>query len=336
MKRYLSLLLLLCLAMPLVHAQQKLTPQDKQSLLKQQDSLRLLGDEMLRGKNDDARKNAMLAFIPRLVRALKTRNSFYFPFDSLETVAIKYPKDSTFRIFTWVDVTDNGFFSHHGTIQMRTADGSLKLFPLIDSSEYINDVDTVTSNRAWYGCLYYNIIQTHFFNQEFYTLCGWDGNNPRSQKKLLDMLTFKDGQPVFGAPMFSFEEDSVKRPTQNRFFLEYKKDANVTLNYYPDMDMIVYDHLISESNEPKKKYTYVPDLDYEAFKWKNGKWVHVDKIFHDKLENGKAPVPMPLNIKQKDNTHIQSEEEVQAAQAAKAASSQQPAGTKQKAPAKKP
>ncbi|HEY0273473.1 MAG TPA: hypothetical protein VGC22_09835, partial [Chitinophaga sp.] len=181
---------------------------------------------------------------------------------------------------------------------------------------------------AWYGCLYYNIVQTHFFNQEYYTLCGWDGNNPRSQKKLLEMLTFKNGQPVFGGPYFSFEEDSAKRPTQNRFFLEYKKEASVTLNYYPDMDEIVYDHLISESNEPSRKYTYVPDMDYEAFKWKNGKWVHIDKIFHDALPNGKPPVPAPLDIKSKDNTHIQSEEEVQAQKAE--AAQQQKGGSKKK------
>jgi hypothetical protein len=36
------------------------------------------------------------------------------------------------------------------------------------------------------------------------------------------------------------------------------------------------DHLISETDEPEKKFTYVPDGDYEAFRWQNGQWVHVD------------------------------------------------------------
>ncbi len=326
-KKCLSLFLLCCFGLHQLHAQ-KLAPQDEKALHRSQDTLQKIADQMLHGKNDDARQDALEAFIPKLVRALKTTNSFYFPFDSLQTISIKYPKDSTFRIFTWLQETDNGFFRHHGAIQMNTPNGSLKLFALIDSSDAMANQDTITSNQAWYGCLYYNIVQTHFFNQEYYTLCGWDGNNPRSQKKLLEMLTFKNGQPVFGGPYFSFEEDSAKRPTQNRFFLEYKKEASVTLNYYPDMDEIVYDHLISESNEPSRKYTYVPDMDYEAFKWKNGKWVHIDKIFHDALPNGKPPVPAPLDIKSKDNTHIQSEEEVQAQKAE--AAQQQKGGSKKK------
>ena len=35
-------------------------------------------------------------------------------------------------------------------------------------------------------------------------------------------------------------------------------------------------------------------MDYEAFKWVNGKWQHIDKFFHEKLEDGQAPVPNPI------------------------------------------
>ena len=30
------------------------------------------------------------------------------------------------------------------------------------------------------------------------------------------------------------------------------------------------------------------------FKWVNGKWLHVDKVFTEKLEDGQAPVPDPI------------------------------------------
>jgi hypothetical protein len=63
------------------------------------------------------------------------------------------------------------------------------------------------------------------------------------------------------------------------------------------MDMILYDHLISETNEPQKRYTLIPDGDYEGFVWKNGQWVHINKVFTQKLEDGQAPVPMPFNDK---------------------------------------
>ena len=76
--------------------------------------------------------------------------------------------------------------------------------------------------------------------------------------------------------------------------MEYKKNAGPRLTYDPDMDMIVYEHLISETGEPGKKYTYIPDGDYEGLKWNNGKWVHVNKIFDQVTPEGQPPVPNPL------------------------------------------
>ncbi|MBS0032233.1 hypothetical protein ACTJJ0_33620 [Chitinophaga sp. 22321] len=306
-KSLLSLLLLLaCL---LTYAQQPDAAGLKQ-LKHDQDTLQVLSEDIFSGKGDDGRERAKDAFIPMLVRALKTKYSFRFPFDSLKTIAIKYPQDSAFRIFTWALERENGFYRHFGAIQMNTADGQLKLFPLFDASDYITNPDTISDNKSWMGCLYYNIIHRHYFNQEFYTLFGWDANNPRSQKKIVEMLTFKNGAPVFGGPFFSFAEDSTPKPTRNRFIIEYKKESTATLNYNKELDMIVYDHLISETNEPMKKFTYVSDMDYEGFKWQAGKWMHVNKIFHDAIPMGKgAPTPQPLDQKKKIMTQPKSAED---------------------------
>jgi hypothetical protein len=174
----------------------------------------------------------------------------------------------------------------------------------------MTNTDTITDNKSWYGCLYYNVVHRHYFNQEFYTLFGWDANNPRSQKKIVEMLTFKNGAPVFGGPFFSFAEDSTPKPTRNRFIIEYKKESTATLNYNKELNMIVYDHLISETNEPAKKFTYVSDMDYEGFKWLAGKWMHVNKIFHDAIPMGKgAPTPQPLDQKKKSMTQPKSAED---------------------------
>ena len=96
------------------------------------------------------------------------------------------------------------------------------------------------------------------------------------------MLTFNEqGQPVFGGPYFSFKNDSAKASKKivDRFYLEYKKEAITTFNYDSSLNMIVYDHLISETDEPNRKESYVPDGDYEGFVWKNGQWLHVNKVF---------------------------------------------------------
>jgi hypothetical protein len=78
------------------------------------------------------------------------------------------------------------------------------------------------------------------------------------------VLTFDDKKrPVFGGG-FSFKEDSVIKPTQSRFSIEYKKDARTYVNYEPDLKLILFDHLISETDEPDFPWTYVPDGDYEG------------------------------------------------------------------------
>jgi hypothetical protein len=175
---------------------------------------------------------------------------------------------------------------------MKTADGSLKLFPLIDRSHLINDLaDTVSNNDWWIGSIYYKIILKEFQGIKYYTLLGYDEHSMRSTMKRIEVLSFdKNGNPVFGGPFFVFQEDSVRRSPQSRFWIEYKKDGNARMQYDEEMDLIIYDHLISESNEPNKKYTYIPDGDYEGFKWKNGQWVHIDKVFTFKLKDGEAPV----------------------------------------------
>ena len=54
------------------------------------------------------------------------------------------------------------------------------------------------------------------------------------------------------------------------------------------------EHLVSESNEPNKKWTLIGDGDYEGFKWKNGKWVHIEKVFSQVTPDGQAPLPNPI------------------------------------------
>ena len=79
-----------------------------------------------------------------------------------------------------------------------------------------------------------------------------------------------------------------------RLILEYKKNASPRLVYDKEQDMIIYEHLVSQSGEAKKKYTYIGDGDYEGLKWKDGKWVHIDKIFTQTTKEGEEPIPNPV------------------------------------------
>lgn len=266
---------------------------EKSQFEKQQDSLAPFAYEIVNAPEPNQRFRADSFFIRLLVRSLKIPNSFYFPFDSLVTISKLYAPDSSFRIFTWQIKKDEYVYFQRGAIQMRTADGSLKLFPLHDFSNFTaKPADSVRNQNNWIGAIYYRIIQKNYNGKNIYTLLGFDDFTINSNKKWMEVLTFNEqGQPVFGGPYFSFKNDSAKANKKQvfRFYIEYKKEAVTSFNYDTALNMIIYDHLISESDEPDRKETFVPDGDYEGFTWQNGQWLHVTKVFNQSLQDGQFP-----------------------------------------------
>lgn len=284
MKTIITLLILAAFGFNAV-AQGKISTKDLRELEKREDSLKIYADSMVNATGAGNRFLNDSNFVRGFVRALKVRNSFEFGFDSLVSISRLYAPDSSFRIFSWQLKKDEYFYFQKGAIQMRTLDGSLKLFPLFDASMFTKKpLDSVRTKNTWIGAIYYKLIQTSWQGKNYYTLLGFDGFTVSSNRKWMDVLTFDDktGEPVFGGPFFQvFTDSSKKAKLQYRFNIEYKKEASTTFNYNPDMDMVIFDHLISESDEPHRPETFVPDGDFEGFQWKEGKWDHIGKVFTD-------------------------------------------------------
>ena len=275
---------------------QKITSADMKKLRAKEDTLK---DYSMYLNTDSLPEDRMISdsiFTKTLVRALQIKNSFYYPFDSVLGVSKLYAPDTSFRIFSWNISYDDHYARQRGAIQFRTADGSLKLLPLRDVSEFTDKpADSARGRSNWIGAMYYNIIRTQHKGKNYYTLFGFDNNTAQSSMKWIDVLTFNEkNEPVFGGPFFTYEKDSIPKPPKYRIGLEFKKGARVLVNYIEDLGMILVDHLISETDQPELPWTFVPDGDQEGFKWENGKWVHIDKVFTYKLEDGQAPVGDPL------------------------------------------
>jgi hypothetical protein len=274
---------------------QKIILGDERMLKKKEDSLKILSQKIIQGKTSSDRFLADSEFTKIFVRALKIKNSFHYPFDSLITISKLSPPDSSFKIFTWQMVVNDNVVRQHGAIQMKTADGSLKLLPLIDKSDVTkNMADTVGNNFGWIGAVYYKMIETENAGKKYYTLLGYDENSINSNKKIVEVLTFENGEPIFGGPFFSYTDNSLAAHFGKRLIIEYKKNASPRLIFDKDQDMIIYEHLVSETDEPQKKYTYIGDGDYEGLKWKDGKWVHIDKVYTQVTKENEEPVPNPI------------------------------------------
>ena len=80
---------------------QQLTQTQLDNFGKREDSLKGFAYNIVNGETATQRFVSDSQFIRMLVRTLKQPNSFYYPFDSLETISRLYAPDSTFRIFTW-------------------------------------------------------------------------------------------------------------------------------------------------------------------------------------------------------------------------------------------
>ena len=299
---------------------QTIAAADKKKLKAKEDTLQQYARFLITDTLTEDRMVSDSIFTRTLVRALQIKNSFWYPFDSVRGISKLYAPDSSFRIFTWDMQFDEYYSRQKGAIQLRTKDGSLKLIPLRDVSEFTeNAMDSARNKSNWIGAIYYNIIKTEYKGKNFYTLFGLDNNSVRSTKKWIEVLSFNEkNEAVFGGPVFSFEKDTIPKKTQYRFGLEYKKDARVLVNYIDDLQMILVDHLVSENDEPENKWTLVPDGDNEAFKWENGKWVHVDKAFDFKIDMsgtdpymGKPPVGEPIldNKGNRDEKKLQEKSE---------------------------
>lgn len=238
-----------------------------------QDSLANLGKKFVNDQNDLERKNANYLFIKTLVSALKVPNSFLYPFDSVKSISILNSPDNKFRIFSWPIMNNDGSYRFYGAIQMNTG-GALKLYPLEDYSPlFKNPQDSVTDNNKWFGAQYYKIIPV-YGNNLYYVLLGWKGNTVKSTKKVIEVLSFKNDKVQLGSPIFN-----EKGKNQKRIVFEYTRQASMLLKYVPDQNLIVFDNLAPPDKKLKDKpETYGPDLTYNGYRLKNGKWEYVDNL----------------------------------------------------------
>ena len=259
-----------------------------QQLQAYEDTLLEIGTTLVTDSIYEVREAACVQFIPTLVKALKTPGSFHYPFDKLQTVSILNSPDEKFRIFTFQMTLWDNTYRYYGAIQYNTE--QLKLTPLIDMSLFLGDaMDTVVGNKSWYGALYYNIIEKKRKGKKHYLLFGWDGNDRFSTKKLVDVLHFEGEEVRFGAPIFQVGDSVI-----TRYIIQFKKEAQASINYDEEHKMILFDHLIPEHPGSEGiKMTYVPDGSYEGFKYKKGVWLHTEKAFEQQITVPPDNTPQP-------------------------------------------
>lgn len=263
----------------------QISSEEKMQLKILEDSIKVHGDSMVNASTEEAKFIASYKIVKTLLAALKTKNSYQYQFDSLLPMQVVYAPDNSFRIFTWFVINENQQYRYFGAIQMNT--DTLKLFPLVDYSDFIDGPeDKTVNNQNWYGALYYQIVAVKHKKKTYYTLFGSDGHTFASNRKIMDILWFNDeGLPRFGAPIIQYNSK-----LQNRFILEFSNNAWATMRFVPEENKIIFDHVTPTDDNLKGFFSqYLPDGTYEGFEWLKNKWVHINLIDYQKRVQGDVP-----------------------------------------------
>jgi len=271
----------------------------RKQLAKVEDTLINIADSMYNAYLPDERPAYCEKFVKLLVRALKTPDSYGYEFPALsKKINIIAPADNSFRIFNWLVIGTDNQVRYYGAIQKPSE--TLKLYPLVDYAKDLGKFaeDSVLTGSKWYGALYYRIVPTELDGKKVYNLFGLNSSSIVSNKKVIDPLQFTEEGIAFGAPIFNVSSENTQGRI-NRFIMEYKKEVQASLNWDDDSKMIYFDRLVSQVNDPNRKYTYVPSGQYDGFKWADNQWNYIqDLIPVQNFKDGEAPAPKPVKGKE--------------------------------------
>ncbi|MBL7938045.1 MAG: hypothetical protein JNL43_01690 [Flavobacteriales bacterium] len=226
-------------------------------------SLRALGN----APNDQV-QDSINALIKQDLRTLLAADgALTADFKDLPMTRVDAP-DGIFRLFTWNLPRNDGHHLFEGFLLVKTSKGQV-LFELRDMTANIPaaEVPELGPDR-WYGALYYDVIPVTKGSRTYYTLLGWKGYSKAETRKVIEVLSFKNGKPRFGAPLFGKGKLKAMRKVYG-----YAFQATMTLRYDPTIEGIVMDHLSpSRADMAGQPAYYGPDMTHDAYFWHKGEW----------------------------------------------------------------
>jgi hypothetical protein len=269
-----------------------------------EDSLKHIQARVFFSRKESNRFEANRQFIALWSEILKDVKSMQYPFDSIKEVSSLMAPDRKFRIITWNMLKEDQTHAFFGFIQVNNSKtvkkgmfkkettSQYEVFPLLDKSASVKTPENYVADPSkWFGMLYYDVIKS---DDDFYTLFGWDGNDKLTQRKFIDILSFKsDGTPLFGKDVFKIPGKFAKR-----VMFEYAGEVAMSLKYNAGRKQIIFSHLAPNTIDPtlEGQYQYYgPDGSFDALSMKKGTWIYEPAIDirkdKDRTDDVKKPDP---------------------------------------------
>lgn len=217
---------------------------------------------------NDAYQDSLNKVIKADLRTLlDADNGLTVRFDSIPITRVD-ATDGAFRLCTWNLPRADGSQQYEGFLVQRTERGQT-LFELRDMTPKIPSPEVPELGPdKWYGALYYDVVPVKKGSTTYYTLLGWKGYSRSQTQKVIEILSFKNGKPRFGAPLFG----KGKLKAMRKVF-GFSAQATMTLRYDKNMEGILLDHLSpSRADMEGQREYYGPDMTQDAYFWHKGEW----------------------------------------------------------------
>jgi len=233
-----------------------------------EDELIQIAPFVISSTTDSAKLASAEILQAKLLEVLANPATFDFEFANLRmtTVAIASHPKANVRLFTFNIILKSGVFQQYGVIQQKTKTG-ISLFSLNDTAQNLpkDYLETTVENPEWIGGLYYQLIPHKIKRKQYYVVMAFDGHNLNSNRSIIDVLSFENGLPVWGAPIF---RDGIEDPSEEmRVVFEYHKSSRILMRYEEEQKTIVFDEVgppfpAAQGNV----FYYIPTGDYSGYK----------------------------------------------------------------------
>ena len=222
---------------------------------------------ILQNANSDEEKlKANTDFIELWDIVIEDPKSMQYDFKMLKTFPILTLKNKKLRIINWYVPLSNNINKYFAIVQYYNNKKEYKVEYLKPLEGEVKSANSLKLNNSqWIGALYYSLTPFKRGKKDYYLLLGWDGDDERSNRKIIDVLSISNSL-TFGAPIFRYKKERF-----HRYILEYKEDAAVSVQFNKDIESIVFPNLTPINEDLTGLYDfYIPDGSINAFELKNG------------------------------------------------------------------
>ena len=239
--------------------------------------LHFYSDVMINAETFTHRSRAFKQFETLFEQAIHMKDSWNLDLEEIPFIYAKISPDSLFKIYTYHLVDNRNITNESGYIKMNSG----KIFKL-KRTDYFEDIEyNINSSDDWLSGICYHIKPFEHEGVNKYLLFSFSQPSEFQKRKTIDILSFENGEPVFGAEVFVEKIEGSRDIVKARRLYTYSADVSMVIQYDDDFDAIIVDHLMEvKSRMPgSSENTAVPDGTYTSYHFKEGLWIYQDAVF---------------------------------------------------------